>query len=236
MSESFKTFHTRTDYCLNWPDGYDFVSYETCQTKFRPFIEEQLKELKTFDEQRPEDITYIFHQHAKRVAADVKNTCLYMGLGDNVANNMYWALLPHDIGKKELPVRIWDTEGKPDRGLKALRRTHTTLGASIVVEHFKGTKHPFKDLMIDIMLHHHEQMDSFGTLGIPADKLSQPAQLAAIVEAFDGWRIFRPHYGDRDISIPGVLKRMREEKGKAFFNMELFEAFADMKMQEHEKE
>lgn len=233
---NFKKFHTRTDYEKGWPDSFDFETYETCQKLFKPFIEEQLKELKEFDEGRPDDITYIFHQHAKRVATDVKNTCLHMGLGDNVANNMYWALLAHDIGKKELPVRIWDTEGKPDKDLKELRRTHTTIGAALVEEHFEDSDHPFKSLMIDIILHHHEQMDGFGTLGISARDISKPAQLAAIVEAFDGWRIWRPHYGDRDITISGVLTKMREEKGAAMFNMELFEAFADMKMEDHKKE
>jgi HD-GYP domain-containing protein (c-di-GMP phosphodiesterase class II) len=218
---------------MGWPKEYDFNIDKTCQEIFKPFIEEQLADLKSYDRRRPEDVTYIFHEHAERVAGNMRKTCLHMGLGKTVANNMYWALLPHDIGKKQLPVEIWDTEEKPAPGMKKFRRTHTLLGAQIVQEYFPDIDHPFKDLMIEIMRYHHEEMNGHGTHGIPGDQLSKPVRLAAIVEAYDGWRIWRPHYGERDISIPGVLKRMREEKGPEFFDMELFEAFAEMKMNEY---
>ncbi len=216
-----------------WPDNFDFNTDPICQTVFKPFIEGELEELKQYDEKRPDDITYIFHEHAARVSNNMRKTCLHLGLGDIIANNMYWAILPHDIGKKNLPLDLWDKEEKPKDNLKRFRRTHTLLGAQIVQEYFHDITHPFKNLMIDIMAYHHEQMDGKGTHQVPAEKLSKPVRLAAIVEAFDGWRIWRPHYADRDISIPAVLKRMRDEKGAEIFDMELFEAFAEMKMIEY---
>jgi HD-GYP domain-containing protein (c-di-GMP phosphodiesterase class II) len=218
-----------------WPDNFDFATDPVCQDIFKPFIESEMKALEEYGAQRPADTNYIFHEHAARVANDVQNTCLHMGLGKIVANNMYWALLPHDIGKKNLPPDIWDTEDKPAEPLKKLRRTHTLLGAQIVQEYFPDIQHPFKDLMIAIMAGHHEQMDGNGTHGVPGEKLSLPVRLASIVEAYDGWRTWRPHYGDRDITIPGVLGRMRKEKGPAFFDMALFEAFAEMKMNAYNK-
>lgn len=217
----------------DWPDNFDLRETPELGERFQSFIHEQLKELEQYDQQRPDDITYIFHEHAERVAGNVKKTCLHMGLGELVAENMYWAILPHDIGKKLLPVDIWDQEEKPDADLKKFRRTHTLLGAQIVEELFHDIDHPFKDLMIDIMRYHHEQMDGNGTHGILGEELSAPVRLAAIVEAYDGWRIWRPHYGDRDISPPGVITRMREEKGAEIFDMTLFEAFAEMKMAEY---
>lgn len=194
-----------------------------------------MAELEAFDGLRPSGHTYIFHEHAGRVAENVKRTCMHMGLGAIVARNMYWAVLPHDIGKKSLPAEIWDQEEKPDAAVKTYRRTHTLLGAQIAEELLYDVEHPFKDLMIDIMRYHHEQMDGNGTLGIEAAELSAPVRLAAIVEAYDGWRIWRPHYGDRDISPPGVLARMRDEKGDEAFDMELFEAFAQVKMLDFEE-
>ncbi len=220
----------------SWPNNFDFETDEICQSVFKPFIENELKALEEYDAQRPDDITYIFSEHALRVADNMKKTCLHMGLGETVANNMYWAILPHDIGKKNLPLDIWDTEEQPDNNLKQFRRTHTLLGAQIVQEYFPDIDHPFKDLMIDIMANHHEQMDGLGTHGKKADELSTPVRLAAIVEAFDGWRIWRPHYGDRDISVSGVLERMRTEKGAEIFDMDLFDAFAEMKMTDHEND
>lgn len=216
-----------------WPDSFDICDESADSKRLRDFIQTQMEELKAFDSKRPSDITYIFHEHAKRVAENVKRTCLHMGFGEIVANNMYWAVLPHDIGKKLLPVDIWDQEEKPTDRLKTYRRTHTLLGAQIAQEHLHDIDHPFKDLMIDIMVNHHEQMDGKGTQGKAGETLSMPVRLAAIVEAYDGWRIWRPHYGDRDISPPGVLMRMREEKGAEIFDMRLFELFAEMKMDDY---
>ena len=84
--------------------------------------------------------------------------------------------------------------------------------------------------MKDIMLNHHEQQDGGGFLGKSGDQLSTPVRLACIVESFDGYSIARPHFGDRDISVEGVLKRMRDEKGADIYDMELFEAFAATKL------
>ncbi len=219
----------------NWPDTFDFDTDETCRNLFKPFIKEELASLRAYDDERPDAKTYIFHQHAARVAKDVKKTCLHKGLSEIVANNMYWAVLPHDIGKRLIPVDLWDQDEKPCGMVKKLRRTHTLLGVQIVEGLFPDVKHPFKDLMLDIMANHHEQMDGKGTLGLIGDKISAPSRLAAIVEAFDGYRIWRPHFGDRDISPPAVIQRMRDEKGAEIYDMSLFEAFAEMKMKEYKE-
>lgn len=215
-----------------WPDTFNFKTDKTCQSVFKPFILSQLEELKKLDAQRPSDATYIFHEHAQRVAKDVQKTCRHLHLGRRVADAMYWAILPHDIGKIKLPVKIWDSEEKPDENLKTLRRSHTTLGADIVNDKLGNIDHPFKDLMLDIMLNHHEQMDGKGYRGLKAGELSAPVRLAAIVEAFDGWSIPRPHFGERDTSPQAVLERMRTEKA-GMFDPALFDAFAEMKIKSY---
>ena len=100
---------------VTFAENFNFETDPVCQGTFKPFIENELEQLKQYDEQRPDDITYIFHEHAARVANNMRKTCLHMKLGDIVANNMYWAILPHDIGKKNLPVELWDTEEKPTK-------------------------------------------------------------------------------------------------------------------------
>ena len=217
----------------DWPDAFNFETDEICQSIFKPFIRGEMAKLRAYDDERPEEKTYIFHQHAARVAKDVKKTALHLGQSETVANNLYWAVLPHDIGKRLLPVGMWDSEEKPSGSVKKIRRTHTLLGVQIVNELYPDINHPFKDLMLDIMANHHEQMDGNGTLALSGDELSTPVRLAAIVEAYDGYRIWRPHFGERDITPPGVIKRMREEKGEQIYDMDLFEAFAEMKMKEY---
>lgn len=217
----------------NWPDTFDFEHDEICQEVFKPFIKAELASLRDYDDERPDEKTYIFHQHAARVARDVKKTCQQLGLSDKIANNMYWGVLPHDIGKRLLPIGLWDQEEKPSGSIKQIRRTHTLLGVQIVSENFPDIDHPFKTLMVDIMAHHHEQMDGGGPMGLAGQYLSAPVRLAAIVEAYDGYRIWRPHFGERDISAPAVLEKMREEKGASIYDAEFLEAFADMKTKEY---
>ncbi|MFP4463664.1 MAG: HD-GYP domain-containing protein [Alphaproteobacteria bacterium] len=244
MFETCKHLYRSKEYETGWPLSYHIESAPLFSGRFKPFIQEQLEKLKELDQERRKlakqdglNITYIFHEHVQRVASDIERTCQHIGLQDYAARNMYWAALAHDIGKAHIDLQHWrETKEKPSEELKALRRTHTTCGAQIIQENFDDLDHLFIDLMLDLALHHHEQMNAQGTLKIPARELSLPAQLIAIVEAFDGWSIPRAHYGDRDISPQGVLERMRNEKGEDFFNMTLFESFAEMKMKEHEQE
>ncbi|MBU0799434.1 MAG: HD domain-containing protein [Alphaproteobacteria bacterium] len=222
-----------------WPDQFDVRTDDVFQKTIKPFIEKQLAELKDFDEQReawtrdnlPADYKFIyrFHEHTFRVAEDMRAAALYMGLPENVAENLYWAMLPHDIGKKALPVDLWDMMEKPSQDIKDERRSHTDLGAEMARNDLP-TDHPFVQLMIDIMQNHHEEVGGGGYHGLTGDALSGPVRLACIVESFDGYSIFRPHFGNRDISVPGVLKRMRDEKGADLYDMDLFETFAEMKL------
>ncbi len=212
-----------------WPDDFDFNTDPVCQTRFKPFIVEQLQNLKTYDGLRPKDTSYIFYDHALRVAKDVREVCLYAGLPPHAGENLYQAVLIHDIGKTALPHDIWDIHEKPSDGLKKQRRTHTTLGANQFKDNFKDIDHPFKTLAYDIILNHHEQMDGGGTHGLEADKISIPVRLAAIVEAFDGWSVTRPHFGDRDVSVVSVLNRMRTEK-MHMFDPDLFDVFEQYKL------
>lgn len=224
----------------DWPDDFSLDDTPEIAQAVKAFIQTQMEALKAFDAKREAwvrdnlpssyHMTYYFHDHAHRVADDMKRTALHMGLGETAADNLYWAMLPHDIGKKLLPLHIWDTIEKPENNLKTLRRSHTELGLAVVEKELRGIEHPFIDLMKDIMLNHHEQMDGGGFLGKTGNQLSAPVRLACIIESFDGYSITRPHFGNRDISVQGVLSRMRDAKGSAIYDMALFEAFAAAKL------
>lgn len=223
-----------------WPDDFIWHDPPEIGARIKSFVDDSLAALKALDEERkkwvaanlPEDyvMTYFFYDHTVRVSEDVRKTVLHLGLSETVAKNMYMAMLVHDVGKTRLPASLWDMVEKPEDDIKAKRRSHTELGIGIVKEKLGDIDHPFIDLMCDIMLRHHEQMDGSGYLGLTGGKLSAPVRLACIVESFDGYSIARPHFGDRDISNAGVITRMRDEKGANFYDMELFEAFATTKL------
>ncbi len=223
-----------------WPD-FDLKNDPVFTDIIKPFIEKQLVQLEQYDRRRlaenPE-LNYIFHEHAERVAGDMRKTCAKLGLPETVQENMYWAMLTHDIGKRLIePIDIWNIPGKPTPEQSSIRRQHTKLGLGIIEEELGDIDHPFIHLMKDIMLHHHERMDGKGEHGLPADEISLPVRLACIVEDFDGRSRRRTgkKWETRDLSPPAVLERMRSEpdKGPAMFDMDLFEAFAAVKMEEY---
>lgn len=186
-------------------------------SRIRPFIVDMMQVLEAYDNLRPADHPYRFHMHSKRVAENTRLMARHLGMDDAQAETLYWAAWPHDIGKMRLPVDLWDSEGKPSKQVKAARRSHTLTGVRMIEENFSDVlDHPFIALLCQIMLRHHEAMDGSGYLGLKGDDLSLPVQIVAAVDAFDGWSCWRPHYGERDISPEGVIKRMRKEKKGQF--------------------
>ena len=217
-----------------WFD-FDIRNDPVFEQVIKPFIENQMTEMAAYDRQRlakNPDIKYIFHEHAERVADDVRKTAAVLGQPEHVQEAMYWAMLAHDIGKKTLPIDIWDSEEKPAGDVKSFRRSHTERGLKIAEDILGDQNHPFVDLLKDIIANHHEHLDGSGHHGLNADQISTPVRLCAIVESYDGYTIPRPHFGNRDISPAAVLEKMRTEpdKGAKMFDMELFEAFAKMKL------
>jgi len=225
-----------------WPDHYNLHDAPEIESAVKAFIDKHLQSLKELDNARfswvsenlpaEYEMTYFFYDHTLRVADDMGKTAKHMGFSDTCTEQLTMAMLAHDFGKTRLPVDIWDMMEKPEDEVKNARRRHTALGVEMLREELPF-EHPFIELTADIMAHHHEHMDGSGYLGLSAEQLSAPVRLASIIESFDGYSIPRPHFGDRDISVPGVLARMQGEKGEAIYDMSLFEAFAEMKMAEY---
>lgn len=198
-------------------------------TAYQGFIEDELKKLEAYDALRPHGHVYEFHKHVRRVARNMKMLALAMDLGEARAETLYWSALVHDAGKRLLPAEIWDMTGKPDYTTKKLRRQHTSLGVKIIDDTFGANDHaPFLDLTRDLMAHHHEAVDGSGWMKLRHDQLSLEARMLCICDAFDGYSVWRPHYGERDITPAGVLNRMAVEK-EGQFDADILKVFSEVK-------
>jgi HD-GYP domain-containing protein (c-di-GMP phosphodiesterase class II) len=182
----------------------------------KQFIERMITDLEAYDNKRPKGHVYRFHKHSQRVADGMKNLAIAMGHDDNMAVAFYWATLPHDIGKMDFPVEIWDYKDangvptKPPKELKHQRRAHTTRGVEMVRAYFGEDcdSDPFLKLMIDIMQNHHETLDGKGYLGKTAGHLSKEVRMVCIVDAADGWSIIRPHKDVSEVTPKAVYHKM----------------------------
>lgn len=198
----------------------------------KDFIEKKMKELAAYDAQRPEGHVYEFHLHSERVAQSMKALARHLGHDKEMADILYWATLPHDIGKMDMPVTVWDTDAKPTDEQRKERRTHTWRGVNMVKEAFGDAvkTDPFLKLMIQIMNDHHEALDGSGFQGKKEYDLTHEVKMACICDAFDGWSTRRPGFAaDRDLSPKGVINRMEVEKAGQFDPV-ILHSFKEMKL------
>jgi len=220
-----------------WFD-FDIRNDPVFEEIIKPFILDQMNDLAAYDRKRlalTPDIKYIFHEHAERVAQDVRKIAARMGQPEHVQEAMYWAMLVHDLGKKTLPIEAWDSEEKPTGEIKAMRRSHAERGLAIVDDKLGDLDHPFLDLMRDVMTNHHEHMDGSGHHGLTAEQISLPVRVCCIVEGYDGYTIERPHdkFEPRDRSPAGALFRMRNDpdKGAKMYDIPILETFTAIKLE-----
>lgn len=181
------------------------------------FVDTEFEALKAYNAGRPQGHPYAFHLHTKRVATHLRQLALDMGMDADYAEVLYACGMVHDIGKRLLPIDIWDVAGKPDEKTRRQRREHTVLGVQILNERFgEDNDAPALILMRDLMTNHHEAVDGSGWLGKKGDELSLEAKMLCVCDAFDGYSVWRPHYGQRDITPKGVIRRMAVEKSEQF--------------------
>ena len=197
----------------------------------KSFITTQLDKLSDYDALRPKGHVYEFHLHSERVAQSMKSLAKHMGYNDCMCETLYWATLPHDIGKMALPIHIWDLEDKPTDEQRQERRSHTWRGVEIIKSKYRNEyeNDRFLKLMIDIMQNHHECVDGSGYQSKTAKDLTKEVRMACICDAFDGYSVFRPHFANRDISPKAVIARMEIEKAGQYDSV-ILKLFKEIKL------
>lgn len=209
----------------------DFEGWNTALSAMQtaaiePFVQQELRELEFYDATRPAGHPYAFPSHVRRVAGLMDDFARFQGFSPQAVHVLATVTLVHDCGKRFQPVSIWDTKEKPDKMLKDIRREHTVIGSTYMLSTLDKTS-PLTQLAASMARYHHEAASGAGYLGLKLADLSLPVRMLVVCDSFDGWRVWRPSYGDRDISPKAVLDRMTGEKA-ADFDPTLLAAFARM--------
>lgn len=124
------------------------------------------------------------------------------------------AALLHDIGKIKVPDAILLKSSALTAEEYEIIKCHSKWGADIIED--EVTKDvQWKDIIIEIIRHHHERYDGKGyPQGLPGEKIPFFAQIISIVDAFDAMTSDRPY---RSAMLVSEAKRiLLEERGKQF--------------------
>ncbi len=151
--------------------------------------------------------------HQNRVSHDGARFLKHLGYSDRAAKNFRAAMLFHDMGKTHPTYNpmIWVLFERPSEEEKELQKKHARLGAGMVqslIDRCPELKnHPHMQVRHAVTLYHQERIDGTGPENFMADRLPVFAQVACIVDAYDGDMIPRPHQ-ERQRTPREALRRM----------------------------
>lgn len=196
--------------------GSDFIlSPDDPQYKIlKEFQNDQLRQL--FDMTPPgqpkrnePSETYL---HSYRVANDVYVFAIYIGLPEQLANNLRWAVLLHDIGKLDVPTEIFHKPGRltPEEFVEI--KKHTDYGAARIKN--SGINHPIMDLAADVAMNHHERYDGLGYHGLKGDAVTAKIRLVQLCDIYDALsapRLYRKP--EEEISPYDAMKHILDPQG-----------------------
>lgn len=177
--------------------------------------------------------------HQNRVAHEGARFLKYLGFSNRAAYNFRAAMLFHDIGKTHPTYNpmIWMIYDRPSAEEKTLQKRHARLGAdmlaTLVERKPELRNHPHIQVRHAVTLYHHERIDGNGPENFMADRLPTFAQIACIVDTYDGDMIIRPHQ-DHKRTPREVLRRMMclddpARKYAGAFSGKLLQKFIKMK-------
>ncbi|HEY8344640.1 MAG TPA: HD domain-containing phosphohydrolase [Bacillota bacterium] len=133
----------------------------------------------------------------------------------------------HDIGKVGIPDHILLKAGRLSPEEYELMKTHTTIGAKILLEVME--KYPdngFLELAISIAKFHHEKWDGSGyPLGLAGTAIPLSARIMAIADVYDALRSKRIY--KEGLSHERSLNIIQQGSGSVF-DPEIVEAFMEI--------
>jgi len=147
--------------------------------------------------------------HVWRVSQFAKSIALEFGLSNDEAVHVSIGGYLHDVGKIGIPDSILRKADKLTDLEFATIKTHPRIGADIL------NQHPLVNLVLDVVLHHHERLDGKGyPFGLDGDDLTLNAQIIGLADAFDAISSSRPYH--KGAKVEDTLSILMKDSGTQF--------------------
>ncbi len=150
--------------------------------------------------ERPKGAASETFLHSRRVADDVYMFAIFIGLSDQIARNLHWAVLLHDIGKLDIPVEILDKPGKLNADEIEEMRKHTEYGYKRIKA--LNIKHPLLKLAADVAKYHHERHDGKGYYGLKGRDIPYRIRMIQLCDIFDAVSMPRAYRSAKEQMTP----------------------------------
>jgi putative two-component system response regulator len=134
-----------------------------------------------------------------------------LGLPDEEVQNIQYAAPMHDVGKIGIPDNILMKPGKLTDEEFDFMKTHTTIGAKILVD----SKAEILQLAQQIAISHHEKWNGRGyPQGLAGDTIPLAARIVGLTDVFDALTSKRPYKDPFPVEV--ALDIIKKERGEHF--------------------
>ncbi len=149
--------------------------------------------------------------HTDRVAMYSVTIAVQMGMTPDEVEEIRLGAILHDIGKLGIVDAVLKKPGVLDRDERQHIMSHPARGAAIL----EGL--PFLSSAVDMVLHHHENLDGSGYPdGLAGEDISVGARIVAVADAFDAMTSGRAYM--RRMSVVQAIDSLRSRVGKQYDN------------------
>lgn len=149
-----------------------------------------------------------------------------LGLDDRFSSDIKRAAIMHDIGKIAIPDEILRKPGKLTEEEFETIKTHTTFGASILVQLAENIPFRYIKLAQDIAYYHHEKLDGSGyPNGFKADNIPLEVRIVTVADIYDAVTMKRSYHPQQSHELG--TKVIQEEAGAGKLDKEVVQAFME---------
>ena len=161
--------------------------------------------------------------HIRRTSHYAKVLALELGLDQDFAETIYYAMPMHDIGKVGIPDAILLKPGPLNSEEWLVMKEHTTIGSQIL----KGSQSEILNLAQQIALTHHERWDGSGyPHNLSGEQIPLAGRIASVVDQYDAIRSIRSYKKTQSHrQAYELLSKGDSRTNPGHFDPEVLEAF-----------
>ena len=157
----------------------DFAPVKECSDAFVESLQRNSNALLCMSHIKEKD-DYLL-EHSLNVAILMATFAEFLGLDQELVNELAYAGMLHDVGKIEIPDSILNKPGKHTPEETVIMRQHVIRGLDTIESMPDASQ-----VLLDVVAQHHERLDGSGyPNGIAGGQITEFGRMIAIVDAYD---------------------------------------------------